>query len=129
MHCLAWNEPAEPVKPWTMTFESFPRRIAMLVPLLSRATRRLYGLLGGLPQVLGRDDRDARVLEQFAPLLDVRALEADDERHFELDLLEGAEDAGGDHVALDDAAEDVDQDGLDLGVLEDDLECAGDALL
>src|SRR6185369_6510575 len=42
--------------------------------------------------------------------------------------LAGGDDAGGDGVALHDAAEDVDQDGLDLLVLQHDLEGFRDLL-
>ena len=45
------------------------------------------------------------------------------------DLARGGDDAVGDHVAVHDAAEDVDQDALHLRVAEDDLEGRGDLLL
>ncbi|MFM1945227.1 MAG: hypothetical protein RI897_4209 [Verrucomicrobiota bacterium] len=38
----------------------------------------------------------------------------------------GGDDAAGDDVAIHDTAEDIDEDGLDVGVLEDDAECGGD---
>src|SRR5690348_16728838 len=108
MHCWAWKLPAEPVKPCTMILESLLSKMDIfLVPLRGR-----HGLLRGFPQTLGRDDRDAGVLEQLAALLDVGALQADDQGHLHLDLLERGEDARRDHVALHDAAEDVDQHGL-----------------
>ena len=48
------------------------------------------------------------------PLLDVGPFETDDERHLEGDLFGGFDDAGGDDVALHDAAEDVDEDPFDV---------------
>ena len=45
-----------------------------------------------------------------------------------MDILGGGNDARSDGVALHDAAEDVDQDALDLGILEHDLEGFGDLL-
>ncbi len=68
-------------------------------------------------------------LEDLAPELDVRPLEAHDERHLEPELLGRRDDAVGDDVALHDAAEDVDEDRLHLGALEDHLEGLGDLLL
>ena len=47
---------------------------------------------------------------------DVVALEADDQRQLEADLPHRLDDAGGDDVAVHDAAEDVDEDALHLRV-------------
>ncbi len=43
-------------------------------------------------------------------------LKPDDDRKRKVELLGGIDDALGDNVALHDAPEDVDEDGLDLGV-------------
>ncbi len=43
-------------------------------------------------------------------------LKPDDDRKRKVELLGGVDDALGDNVALHDASEDVDEDGLDLGV-------------
>ena len=67
--------------------------------------------------------------EDLASELDVRALEPDDERHLQPELLRRRDDAVGDDVALHDAAEDVDEDRLHLRALEDHLEGLGDLLL
>ena len=56
------------------------------------------------------------------PLLDVGAFHADDQRHREPDLPRRLHDALGEHVAAQDAAEDVDEDRLHRRVGEDDLE-------
>ena len=66
--------------------------------------------------------------QQRAALLVVRAVEPHDERHLGLDLVERLDQALGDLVAARDAAEDVEQDGLDLLVGEDHLDRAGDRL-
>ena len=62
-----------------------------------------------------------------AALLDVVAVEADDERLGRLvaEDLQRALDAVGDLVARGDAAEDVDEDALDLRVVEDHVEAVG----
>src|SRR3546814_9099642 len=60
--------------------------------------------------------------EDVLALLDVRALETDDERNREVHFLRRGDDALGDDVALHDAAEDVDEDAFDRGVLQNDLE-------
>jgi hypothetical protein len=69
--------------------------------------RRGDDLLCGIGHIIRRDDRQARVLEDLLPELLVRALHAHDERHRELHLARGGDHAGGDGVALHDAAEDV----------------------
>ena len=43
-------------------------------------------------------------------------LKPDDDRKRKVELLGGVDDALGDNVALHDASEDIDEDGLDLGV-------------
>ena len=48
------------------------------------------------------------------PFVDVRAFEADDQRHLAGPLLSQRHNALGDHVTAHDAAEDVDQDAFDL---------------
>ncbi len=75
------------------------------------------------------DDRQAALADHLFPQFDIRALEADHQRNAEAGLRDRREDAGGDDVALHDAAEDIDQDAADLGIAEDDLEGGGDLLL
>ena len=61
--------------------------------------------------------------------IDVGAFEAHHQRHLEADLLHRGDHALGDHVALHDAAEDVDQDALHLRIGGDDLERRRDLFL
>ena len=61
--------------------------------------------------------------------IDVGALEPHHQRHGDVDLARRGHDALGDHVAAHDAAEDVDQDALDLGVGQQQLERRAHALL
>ena len=70
------------------------------------------------------DERVGGAREDRAALLDVVAVQADDERlgGRVAEDLEGLHDAVGDRVAGGDAAEDVDEDALDLRVAEDDVE-------
>src|SRR4051794_10595331 len=56
----------------------------------------------------------------------VGPVEPDDERHLRVDLVERLDQPARDLVAAGDAAEDVEQHGLDLGVGEDDLDGLGD---
>ncbi len=65
----------------------------------------------------------------FLPCSTLVPFEPHDEGHPEPELLGGGDDAGGDDVAAHDAAEDVDEDALHLGALEDDLERRLDLLL
>ena len=66
--------------------------------------------------------------EERAALLVVGAVEPHDERDPRLDLVERLDQPVRDLVAARDAAEDVEQHGLDLLVGEDDLDRAGDRL-
>ena len=74
------------------------------------------------------DVRQVGLGEQLLALLLVGAVEADHERNRRLDLGERLDQALGDLVAAGDAAEDVEQDGLDLRVGEDHLDRAGDRI-
>mmetsp|Transcript_25050 Transcript_25050/g.48641 ORF Transcript_25050/g.48641 Transcript_25050/m.48641 type:complete len:360 (-) Transcript_25050:338-1417(-) len=87
------------------------------------------GLLSGIVQVVGGDDaREARSLDDLFAQIDVRALEAHDERDLEANFLDRTHDTLGNDVALHDAAEDVDEDGLDAVVGGNDLEGGRDLL-
>ena len=66
--------------------------------------------------------------QQLAAVRRVGALEAHDDRQVQAEVPRRADHAFGDHVAADDAAEDVDQDRLHLRVLQDQLERGRDAL-
>src|SRR5262245_39588092 len=70
---------------------------------------RSDGFPGGVVEIVRRRDREAGGREQLAPLLDVRALQAHDDRDLEPDFLDRRDDALGDEIATDDAAEDVDE--------------------
>ena len=61
--------------------------------------------------------------------LHVGAFEPHHQRHLQADLLDRRDHALGDDVAFHDAAEDVDQDALHLGIGGDDLECGRHLLL
>src|SRR5262245_21880650 len=122
MRCVCFM-PSEPVMPWTMTFESALRKMAMVRVL---SFRRLglsvggRGELGGLARGAVHRRLDAHegvgaLGEDAAPLLDVVAVETHDERPVLLvaERVEGTHDAVGHGVARGDAAEDVDEDALD----------------
>ena len=74
-------------------------------------------------------DREARLAEDLLAEVDVGALEAHHQRHPDVDLARRGDDALGDHVAAHDAAEDVDQHALHLGIGQQQLERRGDPLL
>ncbi len=60
-----------------------------------------------------------------ATLVGVGAVETDDDGRVDVDPPHGLEDAVGHFFTSGDAAEDVDEDGLDVGVVVDDLERSG----
>ena len=79
-------------------------------------------LLGGVVEVVGRDDVQAAVVDDLLAELGIGAFEPHHQRHLQPDFLDRGDHALGDDVALHDAAEDVDQDAFDGRVLGDDLE-------
>src|SRR6478609_9126900 len=86
-------------------------------------------LLGGIVEIVSCRDRETGFVEDLLAELDIGAFEANDERNLETDFLNRCDNAFGDDVALHDAAEDVDEDALDLRVGRDDLEGSRDLLL
>ena len=74
-------------------------------------------LLGAVLHVVCADEVEARLVEDLLAQLHVGSLEPHHERHLETDLAHRLDDAGGDHVAPHDPAEDVDEDALDVRVL------------
>src|SRR5580658_638977 len=107
--------------PWIRRRVSLPTRtliedFSLRVPLLSRCSRpaRSLARLRGPPFDRGDDflcavghrrrglDLEAALVQNLAPELHVRALEADDEGHFEPELFRGGDHPAGDDVALHD---------------------------
>src|SRR3989339_573132 len=82
----------------------------------------LHSGLSSLCHGVHGNDRQAAVLQHLLAQLFVGALHAHDQRHIQVGGLASGDDAGGNGVALHDAAKDVDQNGLDLGVFQHDLE-------
>src|SRR5437763_10144357 len=68
-------------------------------------------LLGGVLHPFGDGEVQARLAQDALALLDVRAFEADDDGDLYAYLSSGLDHAARDHVAADDAAEDVYEDG------------------
>src|SRR5580704_14112896 len=78
--------------------------------------------LGSVAQVFRGEDRQAGLLQYLFAEIDVRAFEADDQRHVQIDLAGGGDDALGDDIAAHDTAKDVDQHAFDVRVAEDQFE-------
>src|SRR5512145_157746 len=119
--------PSEPVMPWTTTLLFSSRKIAM-VTQSSLTGRELGGAVGRtVHRVDHRHQRVVRLVQDAAPLLDVVAVEAYDERLVRLvtEHLERVHDAVGHGVTRGDATEDVHEDALDLRVVQDDVQAVG----
>src|SRR5690349_20184865 len=112
MPARVWNWPVLPVMPWVMTLVSLVRRML----IASLALYRRDDFLRRVRHVRSRDDRQTGIGEYLLAEIDVGAFEAHDERHLEAHLPRGRDHAFGDHVALHDAAEDVDEDRLEVRV-------------
>src|SRR5690606_26290684 len=66
--------------------------------------------------------------QYFSAQFGVVAFKANDDRNLDADFFHCTDDAFGNHVAANDAAEDVDQNGRDIAVGQNDLERFGNAL-
>src|SRR3954453_18934046 len=119
--------PSEPVSPWTITLLFSSRKIDISGSRLRHiAASGSGGQLGGLAGrvvhgVHHRDQGVVRLGEDPATLVDVVAVQADDERlgGVVAEDLEGLDDAVRDRVARGDAAEDVDEHAAYVVVTED----------
>ncbi len=85
-------------------------------------------LLRGVAETVRGNDIQPGLGENRLALIDVGALQTHHQGDVDVELLGRRHDALGNGVAAHDAAEDVDQDALDVGIGEDDLEGDGDPL-
>src|SRR5450432_720625 len=124
MHWRAWNEPAEPVMPATRTFVFLSTKMAIFweASRLSRGFDGSDDFARAVVHRVGGLNREPALRQDLLAELDVRAFEPHYERHLEPELLGRRDDALGDHVALHDAAEDVDEDAFDLRARQDHAE-------
>src|SRR3954464_5591489 len=126
--CSEWNVPCEPVKPWQITFVSALTRIAITPPPSCCLFGRRHDLARGVVQIVGGDQLQPRSAQNAPAQLDIGAFEPYHQRYVQIDLAHRRDDALGEHVAAHDAAENVDQDCLDIGVGQDQLERDSDPL-
>lgn len=82
---------------------------------------QLNSLLGGALKVIDGEDLHARLVDDLVSGLDVGALKTSNDGDLQVQVLHGLDEAGGDVVAADNTAKDVDKDGSDLGVAGDEL--------
>src|SRR6476469_9774930 len=113
--------PSEPVMPWTMTLLFSLRKIDICL-----VSCRFGGgpARGAVHRVDHGHQRVVGLGEDPPALLDVVAVEADDERLGGLvaEVLQGGDDAVGHRVARGEATEDVDEHALHVGVGQDDVQ-------
>src|SRR2546423_104208 len=86
-------------------------------------------LLGGVLHPFGDGEVQARLAQDALALLDVRAFEADDDGDLNAYLSSGLDHAARNHVAADDAAEDVYEDGAHVLIGQKNSEGRFDSLL
>src|SRR5581483_6887344 len=106
MACSEWKVPFLPVKPWQMTLVLRSIRMPMSRGLLHGGD----DLLGSVVKIVARRDVELGLGDDLLAKFDVRAFEPHHQRHLQSDLLDRRHHTLGDHIALHDAAEDVDQD-------------------
>src|SRR5690606_12544729 len=130
---VAWKVPCWPVKPCTITLVFLLIKTLMGNSLGCRGSgSRLHSiddLLGTVVDVVCRDDGHAAVTQQLLAFFHVGAFQAHHDRDLDPHFLDRGDDAFSDHVAADDATEDVDEDAFDLVAGQDQLERFDHALL
>ena len=112
MPCSAWKVPWAPG-------EALGHDLGVFVDQDRHGSGPLHGsddLLRRVGQVVGGDDGEAAIGQDLLAEVDIGAFEPHDQRHRSGQGLGRGDDPLGDHVALGDAAEDVHQDRLDVGV-------------
>lgn len=82
----------------------------------------LHRPLSGALQVVNREDLHAGVVDQSVGLLHVGTLQTSNDGNLEVKRLDGVDETVGNSIASHDTAEDVDEDGSDLGVAGDQFE-------
>src|ERR1700726_1424 len=85
----------------------------------------LYGLddlLRGIVEIVGGQHVEAALADYLLSGFDIGALEPNYQRYFQADFLHRRDHALGDNIALHNAAEDVDENALHVGIRRDDLE-------
>src|ERR1700730_10163847 len=76
----------------------------------------LDDLLCGVVEIIGADNVVSGFPDDLLAWIDVGAFETPQQRHFQAGFLHGVSHALGDDVAFHDAAENVDQDALHIGI-------------
>src|ERR1700731_678199 len=89
----------------------------------------LDDFLRGIVEIIRRQHVEAGFADDLLAGIDIGAFETHHQRHLEADFLHRGDDALGNDVAFHDAAEDVDQDALHVGIGGDDLEGGRDLFL
>src|SRR5687768_157890 len=84
-------------------------RVLCLVTCDLYRPRQRDGLLRRLTHRVGRREVEAAFLEHPLPFVNVRAFHADDDGYRDAELLDGRDDALSQHVATQNAPEDVDE--------------------
>src|SRR5579872_6738864 len=89
----------------------------------------LHDLLGGIIEIVRRQHIETGLANNLLAGIDIGAFKTHHQWHLEADFPNGCDHALGNDVALHDAAEDVDQNALHIGIGGDDLEGGRDLFL
>lgn len=82
----------------------------------------MYRLLSGILEVIDGEDLQTGIADEAVGLGHVGTLETGNDGNLEVKSLNRVDETVGNEIAADDTAEDVDEDGGDLGVAGDELE-------
>src|SRR5436305_7199122 len=85
----------------------------------------LDDFLRGVVEIVGRQHVETAFPDDLLAGIDIGTLQPYHQRHLQSDFFHRGDHALGDDITFHDAAEDVDQDALHVGIGGDDLECRG----
>src|SRR5579863_7563960 len=136
MACSEWNVPFLPVNPWVMTLVPALTRMdisdfqfeAVIAPL-RRLLDRIDDLLRRIVEIVRRNDVEAGLADDPLAEVDVGPFQAHDKRNLKANLLHSGDHPLGDDVAAHDAAKNIDEYPLNVGIGGDDLERSRDFVL
>src|SRR5688572_29537917 len=120
---LAWNVPSRPVRPCTISRVCLSRRTAT-----SALPRQRDDFLRRLTHRISRCEAQPALPQHALAFFDVGSFHPHHDRHAYAELGHGGDDPLRQHVAAQDAAEDVDQYGLDVLVGHEEAERVLDLL-
>ena len=87
----------------------------------SRTSRESDDLCGAVLHAVGDGEVESGIAQNFLTHFDVGAFHSNNDGNFDLKIFYRGDDTGGEDVATEDAAEDVDEDGFHTGIADENV--------